>query len=227
MGKYWIAEVRIRKSSLPGFEKGKFRANFVRTRPGEPALMWSSSPFLEKRYHEPANWAEFLRENSAGVNLLKNSSFETLTPSGTPEAWSLPRKLPAGNSVALDKDQSVCGMNSMKITCSGRKPVVFGCTQRITGMKPNTRYRLSFFVKYSGVIPAGNAAGVCVNLNDAGNRWFPFPRLHGSSNWSFHSFEFTSKPGTNAKYVPYVSCSIVACEKGTVWFDGLSLEEIK
>ena len=62
MGKYWIAEIRIRKSSLPGLEKGSFRANFVRTRPGEPQLLWSSSPFLKKRYHEPANWAEFLRE---------------------------------------------------------------------------------------------------------------------------------------------------------------------
>lgn len=225
-GKYWIAEIRIRKSNLPGFEKGSFRANFVRTRPGNPASMMSSSPFLEKRYHEPRNWAEFYRGGKAKVNLVKNGSFEIVN-SGNPRDWGIPRKFAPGNSVTVDKEHSVFGTYSLKFSGAQKMPFVFGSSQRIKEMKPNTRYRLSFFVKYTGLIPVGNAAGACFNVNDAGNKWFPFPRLHGTSDWSFQSFEFTSRPNTGKKYVPYVGCSIVACEKGTVWFDGITLEEVK
>lgn len=226
MGEYWIAEIRIRKSSMPGFDKGNFRANFVRTRPGRESCLWSSSPFLEKRYHEPANWAEFQRGCSPKAGLVKNGSFENLR-SKLPEAWSLPRKASPVSSVALDKSDSVFGMNSLRLVSRGNRSGIVSSSQSLPGMKPNTRYRLSFFIKYAGLVPAGNAAGACVNINDGGNRWFPFPRLHGSSNWSYHSMEFTSHPKTGEKYIPYISCSIVFCEKGTAWFDGITLEEIK
>ena len=76
--------------------------------------------------------------------------------------------------------------------------------------------------------------GIVLNLFDTGNRWFPDNAITGSSaSWIRQSFEFTTPADTgsklgnnNKKIVPYLRLRLFNAT-GTVWFDNVTLEEIK
>ncbi|MBQ7696033.1 MAG: hypothetical protein IJT50_13040, partial [Lentisphaeria bacterium] len=101
-------------------------------------------------------------------------------------------------------------------------------------IKPSTTYRLSAYVRFEDVKPVKRNGGICFNFVDTANRWFPTNYLTGTvTKWSRQSFVFTTPADTNtAKYpngrtvVPYVRPRIIGAT-GTVWFDDITLEEVK
>ena len=112
----------------------------------------------------------------------------------------------------------------------------------LPAMKPNTRYRLSYFVKTEGVEPLplnGGGGGVSVNVWDDRNHWFPSsasnPRgasFTGTMDWIYQEFEFTSGPLTNNRdpskgkiHHSYLNLHRLYAS-GRVWFDDVRLEEI-
>jgi hypothetical protein len=97
-------------------------------------------------------------------------------------------------------------------------------------LKPNTRYRLSFFVKLDNVSPLKSGGGVVARVwdDDKGIR-FPSPAdggpLAGTTDWIAQSFEFTSGPNTNGSRKSYVDLCISGAT-GTIWVDDVRLEVV-
>ena len=101
-------------------------------------------------------------------------------------------------------------------------------TQGLPALKPNTRYRLTYFVKTQDVEPRmmyGGGGGIAINIWDDHNRWFPSKNMFtGTMDWIFQKFEFTTGPDV-AKHRPYIRMHRLHAT-GTAWFDDLRLEEI-
>ena len=93
-------------------------------------------------------------------------------------------------------------------------------------MKPNTRYRLNYYVRGENIQPIRSGGGVTVNIWDAANRWFPQNKLIGTFPWILQTYEFTSSPDTGKKSAPRILLYLLHAS-GTVWFDGVTLEEIQ
>jgi len=91
-------------------------------------------------------------------------------------------------------------------------------------LEPETRYRLSYFVKITDVKGRERESGVCINLGSDRNRWFPNVKLTGTTPWIRQSFEFTT--AKNEKKIFYVNLFLLNCS-GTANFDDISLEKIE
>ena len=98
----------------------------------------------------------------------------------------------------------------------------------LPALKPNTRYRLTYFVKTKDIEPRmmyGGGGGVAVNIWDDHNRWFPSKNMFtGTMDWIFQRFEFTSGPDVE-RHHPYMYLHRLYAV-GTAWFDDVRLEEI-
>ena len=93
-------------------------------------------------------------------------------------------------------------------------------------LKPNTRYRLSFFIKGKDITPTRKGGGAGITLCDAYNHSFPRTAgLTGTFDWTYQTFEFKSDPESNNRCKSYLYLRIGGAN-GTAWFDGLSLVEI-
>ena len=91
-------------------------------------------------------------------------------------------------------------------------------------LKPNTRYRVSLFVKLKDVEPCNRAGGVHVELYD-GKRGFRCPKseLSGTMDWTHLSFEWTTGPDTGKGAL---ICLRLIDAFGEVWYDDVIVEEI-
>ena len=98
-------------------------------------------------------------------------------------------------------------------------------------LKPNTRYRLSFFVKLDNVSPLKRGGGVVALVwDDDKSLRFPTPAagggpLTGTTDWIAQSYEFTSGPNTNGSRKSYVDLCISGAT-GTIWVDDVRLEVV-
>ena len=137
------------------------------------------------------------------------------------KGWGLPKKaLRDGTAVGLVAD--------------GRVYVGF----RLTGaaaLKPNTKYRLSYFLKTDKLErrdPKGGGSGACMEVEQYGKKYsaLRMPAAtywSGSRDWIHQSIEFTTNddavklPG----YKAYLWLRVFN-STGTAWFDGVRLEEM-
>ena len=94
-------------------------------------------------------------------------------------------------------------------------------------LKPSTRYRISYFIKYENIKPLKRHAGVSLMFYDNIIRTLPGRAFTGSSGgWIHQSCEFLSRKNTNKYTKAYLLPRMVNCT-GKVWFDGIRIEEIK
>ena len=97
-------------------------------------------------------------------------------------------------------------------------------------LKPNTRYRLSFFAKLDNVSPLKSGGGLAARVwdDDKGIR-FPSPAdggpLTGTTDWIAQCYEFTSGPNTNSNCgrKSYIDFNVWGAT-GMVWIDDVRLE---
>ena len=98
-------------------------------------------------------------------------------------------------------------------------------------LKPNMKYRLSYFVRFENVVPAKKGGGVYSNVWTEGQNWYPtHPFGHtGCADWIYQEQEFVSRE-EKGLHGGYDNCSISLCllnATGTVWFDDVRLEEVQ
>ena len=103
---------------------------------------------------------------------------------------------------------------------------------RVESLKPDTTYRLSFFIRQENVklLPGKRpqASGFYIRIDDGNGvvRYFPSPTVFGSGPWSRWEYTFTTsskKPGTGSKpYHHYVLRNVT----GKVWLDNMELVEL-
>lgn len=224
----WRASVRIPlKSFRSGLNPGGFTANFTRSRVLENEQQYYSwSPFLRQSFHELENFGTLVPEKGKNRNILKTGDFGAGRNGRAIGAWILPETIPEGAGAEPDKSTFVLGSQSLKMTNTNRKTkFVFAVTQTATAIKPNAKYRLSFFVQLKDIVPLTPVGGICVNIWNKRNLWLPANKYTGTEPWFRQSFEFTASPETNPGQT-YIKLVMYECT-GTAWFDGIALEEIQ
>ena len=159
------------------------------------------------------------------VNLVANGSFETF------DGWTVE----GPGSVTLDCKNAVSKGGSLKLVATDAAvegPYVRASAKRMLSagaekMKPNTRYRLSFFVKCENVKGLKRDAGVSLCFHDNMDHAAPARAyITGTTGWVHISVEFVSKKNTNIASMAFVQPRITNAT-GTAWFDDILIEEVK
>ena len=230
----WTATLVIPKKEI-GAEKAKtLSANFGRSRklrsmkPGAWDLsMWSPFPHPGS-YHKIHSFGTLYLTAAPAENLLKNGDF-TLSQrnfKARPAFWSVwgSKGMKNGQSVRLDDKIFVSGGKSLHLRNVAGGKISAG--YRLTG-KPDTTYRLSFYMKTRDVLPntPGTSSG-CGAYIFAGKRQFgrPVIKVTGTTPWRYH--EYTFRTGKEASPRIIIGLWNWFCA-GDVWYDRVRLEELR
>lgn len=113
----------------------------------------------------------------------------------------------------------------MKITAITGKRAGLKQSYQGKGIKPNTRYRISYMIKLDNVKPLRKGGGVFFNVVDCGNNFFPRKNwLSGTQDWTGMYFEFKTKDKPIRDHAGF-EIKMLYCT-GTAWVDNISVEEI-
>ena len=181
-----------------------------------PYYHWNPIRKPEKGFHDPAIWGVVTTEKSSG-NLIKNGDF-----SEKAKEWHLWSRggAQSGCTHTFDKSLFIAGGESLHFKSSGKS---MNAVQVIKGLKPTTRYRLSYFVRTQD-LKGKYGAGAYISLGKNYGLAFPPRRLTGTRDWSREVHTFTTPAVIDAK----LSIGLWIWEAaGDVWFDCVRLEEIK
>ena len=144
---------------------------------------------------------------------------------GPPEKWSL---YPREDAVPLF-DETVKGPTGgkaihLRATDKSRKMYLSGYLNRTPyELMPNTRYRLSCFLKAKDVVGSG---GIYMEMNNGAKNWKESTgprRISGTTDWIYHEMEFETIGEISPKAF---FCLRIWNATGEAWFDGLRLESI-
>lgn len=228
----WKATAVFPLKNLPEFNKNGFTANFGRNRVvRSKSTLFSWSSFLTRSFHEPEAFGTLIPDGCPAENLVRDGDFQVeMKPNQRFGAWSSFWTLPKGVSVDLDKSTFIFGDRSLRLGYSGNTVVRgFAASQSLPAMKPNTKYRISYFLKMKDVTPLQKVGrpGVTVNVWSSDNHFFPRVPWTGTHDWLFESYEFKSGPKTNTdpKNPAYIMLWLGGAS-GQVWFDGVRLQEL-
>ncbi|NLZ64465.1 MAG: DUF4838 domain-containing protein, partial [Lentisphaerae bacterium] len=231
-GKMWVAEVRIPRRSMPDLKGQEFVANFTRGRvlDGAEVVM----PYY--------TWMPIRRQNSENCgtvtigavpenpSIVKYGDFAEpvlnkrfLGEWGSRSNWF-------GNKL-LKRDTEIFRTAGAAMRLEGDENTVDTLTQYLFDLKPNTRYRLSFFARMEEVSKTGAvASGFYVNLRFGGEglnqTWSPLPQtMAGTMDWRRFEAETTSPDSVAVKHKPYLQFNLRHAP-GKVWIDHVELIEV-
>lgn len=149
------------------------------------------------------------RASSAATNVLDGIGFS----------------LPKGCS--RDKTTCITPSGSVKVVAAGNLYVGVPLSGRL---RPNTRYRLSYFIRLDGLRSGKGWGGACAEYEEyapeyravrtpSGKCW------QGTREWLHQSGEFTTGPLADQPQCRPHFWLRVFNSTGTVWFDGMRIEE--
>ena len=102
-------------------------------------------------------------------------------------------------------------------------------SQPLTGLlKPDTRYLVSYFVKFTNVVAKAHNGGIGIELYD-GTRSIKHPKPAnrvGTKDWIYQEYEITTSPTIGKNAPPYLRISVQGA-KGKAWYKGVRVEEIQ
>jgi hypothetical protein len=156
------------------------------------------------------------QEASSGrENLLVNGAFEKGT-----NGWEL-HAFASHGKMSLDETEKHAGKPSLRID----NPVGDDSfVKQKVKVKPDTRYRLTGFIKTKDVqaVKRDDKNGACLAV---GGGYQKTPSVLGSKTWARVSFEFTTGKETEIEVGPRLGF-YSAMVLGTAWYSDLSLVEI-
>jgi hypothetical protein len=233
------AVISIPKSAFPDYNKSGFPLNFGRNRVLSQgvghALLYTWSPFV-KGFHDLENFGMLkLSPEKKVQNLFLNGDFSIPAKNHNIGGWLPGAKLRPGSSWAQDQDVFFTAPPSLRLTYQGKeKWGGMGVTQFLPKLKPSTKYRLTAYIRFQDIKSIRQGGGVAFNMYDSGNRWFPRHKPAGTSEqWVRQCYEFTTAPDTgikkddHGKTIRSYFRLLLFWATGTVWFDDITLEEIK
>jgi hypothetical protein len=154
-----------------------------------------------------------------GANLLKNSGFETGSPSPAtiPEWHTL-----EGDALNLD-NQGKTGRSSVRMTNAARQKMIATTEQTVT-LEPGL-YTIAWWVKTDklGENAAGSGARMCLDGRPRLNWWQCTEVARGTMDWT--QFRQPSIPVTDAGTYR-VTIGAYARPEGAAWFDDISLTAV-
>lgn len=222
----WIVTIRIPRKNLPPFGRDGFVANFSRSRlirgmPNSDSDLYSLSPFLHRGFNEIENFAFFPFAETTR-NLIEDGDF-----SGIPVHKNrIGKWITHFDQAKLDPEKFIFAGQSLKISLDKTEAQGFKVVRQALPLKPETRYRLSYYLQMEDVRPAGKNPGVSVKIFDGKSQFYPKTFMTGSMPWSRFIFEFTTgKQVPGKKYSPFID--IHCCNAyGTFRIDGMELVEV-
>ena len=237
--KGYKAVIRVPKTSLGKYDPKGFPVNFARNRilsreSKGHAMLYTWSPFL-KGFHDLENYGTLkLLPEKKPLDLIDNGTFSAPAKGRFFGKWFMMPGMQKGQSWELDKQEFFTAPPSIRFsTAPESKLKDFYVGQLFKEMKPSTTYRFSVYLRYENVKPSRKGGGITFNFFDGRNTWFPANKLTGTEKqWSRQSFVFTTPPDLFRKdrkgkvMVPYLRMRLLYAT-GTVWFDDVTLEEIK
>lgn len=220
------------KKSIGKYNAAGFPVNFARHRAigGMEArkvreVYYQWSPVAGRSFHATERWGVMKLGAQKTENLLKDGGFEV-------EKIRLPYYVgkwglwgSEGYKVKrINVDQKVfmTGTASLHLTNKLKQRISAG--QKFKGMKPDTRYRLSFFMRTRNLTGPLGAGGYL----SMGKKQFACPvvRVSGTTDWHKRTFEFK----TPSYVTPETECVLglwIWSAAGEAWYDEVSLTEIK
>ena len=220
------------KSAIGKYDPAGFPVNFARHRSinGMEAgkvkeIYYQWSPVAGRSFHATERWGVMKLGAQKKENLLVDGGFEV-------EKVRLPYYVGKWGlwgsegykvkRIEVDKKVFMTGTASLHLTNKLNQRVSAG--QKFKGMKPDTRYRLSFFMRtrnLTGPVGAGGYMSI-------GKKQFACPavRVTGNTDWHKRTFEFK----TPSFVTPETNCVVglwIWSAAGEAWYDEVSLTEIK
>lgn len=215
--KNWSAEFAIPLAELkPAGNELKANFSYVESVKNGGVRHFTWSPYLKKSFQEFENYGTlYLSEK----NLIRNGNFRLPAVKGKIPFWGASK--PGIFAIEFQNTRS----NSPALSCTVTGPGRFYCAQQIVGMKPDTRYRFSFFIKLENLkrLQPGRG-GAYATLFYGKQIMVPKSPMDGTSDWVKVVQDFT----TDNKLIP-ARCSLtigVYNVSGRVFFDSVKLEEL-
>ena len=228
-GKSWQGELRIPLADLKTVKMDKMVFNAARhqVREGLPEEYYSWSPYLNRSlvsiFHDPDNFGTLFFRKEPAANLISDGDF--LLPQRSHNQfggkWFCSAVLPKNTKIGYDTNSFISGSRSICLESDGNTAVL---RHDLPDLKPNTKYRISYFVKLENVQQKARYSGVVLNIYAGGNRWFPSKWLYGTVPWTYQTGTFTT--GADVGNKSYLLLYLMR-GSGKVWFDRIRLEEVK
>ncbi|MBR4663710.1 MAG: hypothetical protein IKO93_07545, partial [Lentisphaeria bacterium] len=227
----WQMTLSIPKKALGDYDHDGFPVNFARRRAfkterrvTEEYYKWC--PYPGGNFHNIDNWGTLVLDGSPDRNLLKNPSFVGYPT--TPHeymGWRLWRGTGnhKGQKVDLDRKYFITGGQSLHLVNSPDN--FFWVYQYAEGLKPNTKYKLSFYIRTKDVIAKRESLFSGIYVNKDRNIHFPGTYLSGTQEWNRLEYEFTTP--SEDKIRKKAQFAIVMRAPGEVWMDEIRLIEVK
>lgn len=242
--KSWSMEMAVPLAKLGKIDEENIVFNFTRSRMSKSGkrinVFHSWSPFA-RRYNDVVNFGVLSFKPVTDNNLLKAGNFDCsrngryigkYDKKGTAiggwfgDVWMVP---PKGNYLSLDKKVWLFDGQSLRLdNPDGAKNLCV--SQYFKGFRPDGKYKITFSVK-AEMKKAGGS--VFIQLNDGVNRSLPQPTIKQSVPWTTYTIYITPSKqfaankdlveGKRSCYVRLYSAKF----DGTVWFDGVRIEEVK
>lgn len=165
-------------------------------------------------------------DESRTNSLVKDGTFQVEQKQNMFGNWLVNFRILDQNPGIVSLDSTVFLKDGKSLKINNPKGPNAGALQTIKGIKPGSRYRISFYLKYQDIKPddPNSFGGAVVNVWHDGNRWFPGKALTGSSDWKRYEFIYNT-PAASPDNLN-VSLMIINA-KGTAWFDDIQLVEVK
>lgn len=182
------------------------------------------SEFIDKM---AANFRRYVDEISVEKALARRAAEPKRENLVNPKGWSI---YPSRGAVPI-VDETVkgpTGENTLHVRAVDNKAyLTMMLNRKPHTLKPNTRYRLSCFVKANGVVPLGKG-GIYLEINNGIKNWaesgHPDRRFSGTTDWAYQEMEFK----TIGEIIPKAFiCLRIFNASGEAWFDGVRLEELE
>lgn len=226
---HWTAEIAIPVRNLSSFNPEGFPANFNRNRildkGNDYIRLYTWSPFLRNGFHDLQNFGSLRFGEVKETSIVDNGDFSAPMQGRMLGQWYGPqvKDIKTGQSFSIDKTASVKGGQSLKLNNQTGQISVM---QYLPKMMPNTKYRLTCYVKTEDIKLQEQTGGVCINIWSDKNHFFPKNWYSGTMPWEKCSVEFTSGPDSNIKSKSYLRLNIINAS-GTAWFDDVKIIEVK
>ena len=173
-------------------------------------------------FHDPDNFGTVLFGAKPVENLISDGDFVLPQRSKTQFGgkWYTSAKIPPNTKVSYDENTFISGFRSI---CLEAKEKTTSLRHDLPDLKPNTKYRISYFVRLENVQLKARYSGAVLNIYAGGNKWFPSKWLYGTVPWTYQEGTFTTRSDIGKK--SYLLLYLMKAS-GKVWFDRIRLEEI-
>ena len=179
----------------------------------------------EKEEKSPAK-PQVKAKPSTIENLMPNGGFEEGDPQMSPRPTGWISDHWSGDKATFQWERSLghTGNCCVKIECAGYGRSAW--TGSVSGLKPNTKYWLSVWVKSEDLKPLRDGTSSTVFFNFSPIPLQPRPYVHmvsmnGSKDWTKITLEVTSPPKVERGVV-----NLLISGNGAIWFDDVEVVEV-